>query len=115
MTEITLDGMWEIPNPTIGVGDVMRIRKGGPSSLEGWAFVQRVEPARTQPSTGQLLPPTAILIGAVVADAPTRTERDYTGQEFVIEQHNFGIDEKLIEQAIRHLAIGVGDSDAEVP
>lgn len=112
IVQVTLDGMWEmqVGHPNVGdlkVGDVRRIHPvaGNPySEVGGWAFVYRIVPERYEPMKGGVIPAMAVMYGAVVADTPERTAKDFDGEPIVIQHYNYGIDEKLIEGAVRHAA-----------
>lgn len=98
---VTLDGLWtSCDKPDVPLGTVRRFRgEGGHrDGFDGWGCAIRREVKFSMHGKVTL----TVWHGALVVQAPTRIEGE-GDDALVIEQHNFGIDEALIEGAVRSL------------
>lgn len=94
-----MDGMWEVQTEhPIPLGTVQRFDAVGDGEA-GWAFanmnVRRMGLYAVLTITG--------FLGARISTTPTRSY-EFDGEEFVEDCPNYGIDEAIIEAAVRHMA-----------
>lgn len=106
--DVTLDGLWVITalssNDLPKIGHVVRLDgQTYPGCLPGWGKVF----AHANRLCHSGVVHEAHVLGAVIADAPTRLDPnpDDPDDPIVIEQRNYGIDEKWLEACVRQCSM----------
>lgn len=100
--DVTIDGAWRTLvsrlEDAAKPGDVLRFDATN-TQLPGWAVCVRMFAVMTR--NGTLYE--SEFLGAVIADGPTRVE-SFEGLELTAMQPNYGVEEKVLEAAVRSWA-----------